>query len=141
MKKLNQAILLFTILIIGVSNSFASEKDVTDQVNQYLSAVNQKETKTLDEFIDDEANFTMLNKIIGKKELLNEKDYLKFVKDGKVGSWVTGSSVKSVNVQGDLAVAYVESEGKTLIRKEYVTLVFSEGNWEIINSVSALSKK
>ena len=141
MKKLNQAIILFTILIIGVSNSFATEKDVTDQVNQYLSAVNQKETKTLDEFIDDEANFTMLNKIIGKKELLNEKDYLKFVKDGKVGSWVTGSSVKSVNVQGDLAVAYVESEGKTLIRKEYVKLVFSEGNWEIINSVSALSKK
>ncbi|MCB0752335.1 MAG: nuclear transport factor 2 family protein [Ignavibacteriae bacterium] len=140
MKKFNQAILLLTILIIGVSNSFAADNDVENKINQYLSAVNQKETKTLDTFINDEANFTMLNKIVNKNELLNEKDYLKFIEDGK-SAWVTSSKVKDVNVQGDLAVAYIESEGKTLVRKEYVTLVNSNGNWEIINSVSALSKK
>ncbi|MCB0746614.1 MAG: nuclear transport factor 2 family protein [Ignavibacteriales bacterium] len=140
MKKFNQAILLLTILIIGVSNSFAADNDVENKINQYLSAVNQKETKTLDTFINDEANFTMLNKIVNKNELLNEKDYLKFIEDGK-SAWITSSKVKDVNVQGDLAVAYIESEGKTLVRKEYVTLVNSDGNWEIINSVSALSKK
>ncbi|MCB0743717.1 MAG: nuclear transport factor 2 family protein [Ignavibacteriae bacterium] len=140
MKKFNQAILLLTILIIGVSNSFAADNDVENKINQYLSAVNQKETKTLDTFINDEANFTMLNKIVNKNELLNEKDYLKFIEDGK-SAWITSSKVKDVNVQGDLAVAYIESEGKTLVRKEYVTLVNSNGNWEIINSVSALSKK
>ena len=140
MKKFNQAILLLTILIIGVSNSFAADNDVENKINQYLSAVNQKETKKLDTFINDEANFTMLNKIVNKNELLNEKDYLKFIEDGK-SAWITSSKVKDVNVQGDLAVAYIESEGKTLVRKEYVTLVNSDGNWEIINSVSALSKK
>lgn len=141
MKKLNQVTIVLLVLIIGVSSSFASENDVKATINEYLSAINKKETKTIDSFVNDDANFTMLNSIIGKKEVLDQDDYLDFVKQGKAGAWVTSNEVKLVNLQGDIAVVYAESEGKTLIRKEYFTLVMNNGQWEIVNSVSTLAKK
>jgi hypothetical protein len=141
MQKLNQALILLFFLIIGTSNLFASEKDVTDKVNQYLSALNQKETKTLDVYINNDANFTLFNNIVGAQEHLNKNDYIKFVEDGQVGVWTSNTEVKSVNEQGNLAVAYIESESKNLVRQEYLTLINTNGNWEIISSVSTLSKK
>lgn len=141
MKKLNQAILILAILILGVTNSFANEKEVTDKINQYLGDIKAKETTALANFINDNTNFTMINNILGKKELLNEKDYLQSVKTGKVGIWVTSTDVKLVDLREEFAIAYIESESEKLIRKEYLTLVLADGNWEIVNSVSSLSKK
>ena len=37
MKKLNQLTILFLIFVVGAANLFASEKDVTDKVNQFLN--------------------------------------------------------------------------------------------------------
>jgi len=141
MKTLNQTMLILTILIVGITTSFASENAVTDKVNQYLNAVKAKEASTLDDFVNSEANFIVINNILGKKELLSENDYLKDVKTGKIGLWVASSEIKFVDLKDKLAVAYIESENKKLIRKEYLTLVLEDGNWEIVNSVSSLSKK
>ena len=141
MKKLIQAVLITTILVLGVSNLFANEQDVKAEVNKYLTAVNEKEANTIDNFTNDETTFTMINSIIGKKEVLSEKDYLQFVKDGKAGAWVTSAEIKFVNLQGELAVALIEFESKSLVRNEFLTLLKTDGKWEIINSVSSLSKK
>lgn len=141
MKKLIQAALITTILVLGVTNLFATEQAVKAKVNQYLTAVNEKEAATIDNFTSDETTFTMINSIIGKKEVLNERDYLQFVKDGKAGAWVTSAEVKFVDLKGELAVALIEFESKSLVRNEYLTLVKTDGKWEIINSVSSLSKK
>ena len=141
MKRLIQAIIVITILISGMSNIFASEQDVKSTVNQYLNAVNDKEASLVDNLSNDETTFTMINSIIGKTETLSEKDYLQFVEEGKAGAWVTNSDVQFVNFQDNLAVALVEFVGKSLVRKEYLTLVMTDGKWEIINSVSSLSKK
>jgi Putative lumazine-binding len=141
MEKLNQAILILLVLIFGVSNLFANEKEVTARINQYLSAINEMETTVLDNLVNDEAIITIINKIVGKKELLSEKDYMKIVKSGKVGGWVRSTDVKIVSLQNELAIAYIESESNKLIRKEFLTLVIEDGNWEIVNSVSSLSKK
>ena len=141
MKKLIQAVIVITILLSGLSNLFASEQDVKSTVNEYLTAVSNKEASIVDNLSSDETTFTMLNGIIGKKEILSEDDYAQFVKDGKAGAWVTNTDIKFVDLQGNLAVALVEFEGKSLVRKEYLTLVLTDGKWEIINSVSSLSKK
>ena len=141
MKHLIQAVLISAILFSAASNLFADEQEVKSTVNQYLDAVSKKEAKTIDDFTSDETTFTMINSIIGKKETLSEDDYLQFVKDGKAGAWVTSSDVKFVNLKGNLAVALLAFEGKTLIRNEYLTLEMIDGKWEIINSVSSLSKK
>jgi hypothetical protein len=141
MKKLIQAIIVITILLSGLSNLIASEQEVKSTVNQYLTAVNNKEASIVDNLSNDETTFTMINSIIGKTETLSEKDYLQFVEEGKAGAWVTSSDVQFVNLQDNLAVALVEFEGKSLVRKEYLTLVMTDGKWEIINSVSSLSKK
>lgn len=141
MKKLIQAIIVATILVSGVSNLFASEQEVKTTLNQYLTAVNNKEASIVDNLSNDETKFTMINSIIGKTETLSEKDYLQFVEEGKAGAWVTNSDVQFVNFQDNLAVALVEFVGKSLVRKEYLTLVMTDGKWEIINSVSSLSKK
>ncbi len=141
MKKLIQAIIVTTILVSGVSNLFASEQEVKTTLNQYLTAVNNKEASIVDNLSNDETKFTMINSIIGKTETLSEKDYLQFVEEGKAGAWVTNSDVQFVNFQDNLAVALVEFVGKSLVRKEYLTLVMTDGKWEIINSVSSLSKK
>ncbi|MCW8850134.1 MAG: nuclear transport factor 2 family protein [Melioribacteraceae bacterium] len=141
MKRLIQAIIVITILISGMSNIFANEQDVKSTVNQYLNAVNDKEATLVDNLSNDETTFTMINSIIGKKEILSESDYLQFVEDGKAGAWVTNSEIKFVDLQDNLAVALVEFEGKSLLRKEYLTLAMTDGKWEIINSVSSLSKK
>lgn len=141
MRKLNQGILILSILFLAFTSMFASENAVTDKVNQYLDAVKAKEASTLEDFVNSEANFIVINNILGKKELLSDDDYLKEVKAGKIGLWVTSSEVKFVDLKDKLAVAYIESENTKLIRKEYLTLVLEDGNWEIVNSVSSLSKK
>lgn len=141
MKKLVQAIIVLTILVSSVSNLFASENEVKSTINQYLTAINNKEAGTVEDISNDETTFTMINSIIGKKEIMSEEDYTQFVKDGKAGAWVTNTDIKFVDLQGNLAVALVEFEGKSLVRKEYLTLVMTDGKWEIINSVSSLAKK
>lgn len=141
MNKLNKVLLAMVILIFGVTNSFAAENEVTNKINEYLNALNEKETTVLDNLVNDEANFTMINKIIGKNELLSEADYIQIVKEGKVGRWVTSTEVKIVDLQDELAIVSIVSDGKKLVGKEYLTLVLVNGNWEIVNSVSTLSKK
>ena len=79
MKKLIQAVLITTILVLGVSNLFANEQDVKAEVNKYLTAVNEKEANTIDNFTNDETTFSMINSFICKKEVLSEKVYLHFV--------------------------------------------------------------
>lgn len=141
MRKLNQTLIILLTLIIGTSNLFAADNAVTDRVNQYLSALSQKESTAADNCICNEANFTMFNNIVGEKEHFNKEDFLKQLQNGDVGVWAKKSEIKDVKVSGNLAVVYLESEIKNLSRQEYLTLVNSEGNWEIVSSVSSLSKK
>ena len=141
MKKLNHLTILLLIFVVGATNLFASEKDVTDKVNQFLNTSQQKETKTIDNIVCDEVNFTMVNGIIGKKEILTKEDYLRFVLAGKADGWSPRTEIKSVDIQGDLAAVYLEADATNLMRREYLTLIMSNGEWKIVNSVSTLSKK
>jgi hypothetical protein len=141
MKKLNQTIVILLVLIFGVLNLFAADNQITEKVNQYLNALTQQETTTLDTYINNEANFTMFNNIVNSQENHNKADYLKLVKDGQIGIWAKSTEVKDVKVNGDMAVVYLVSEIRNVTRQEYLTLINSKGNWEIVSSVSTLSKK
>ncbi len=141
MKVIKQLTLTLIILIFTVSSSFADKKEVTEKINQYLTAVQKKDAKTVENLVSDETNFTMINSIVEKTELLSEDDFAKFVKEGRAGAWVTSNKVMFVDQRDNLAIAYIESNGKTLIRKEYLTLVNKDGKWQITNSVSTLAKK
>ena len=141
MRKFNQALMVLLTLIIGTSILFAADNAVKDKVNQYLNALSQGESTALDNYICNEANFAMFNNIVGEEEHFNKDNYLKQVKDGQVGVWAKNSEIKDVKVSGDIAVVYLESEVRNLSRQEYLTLVNSHGGWEIVSSVSTLSKK
>lgn len=141
MKILKQLVFTLLILIFTVSTSAAENKEVTEKINQYLTAVQKKDAKTVENLVSDETNFTMVNSIVNKTDILSKDDLAKFVKEGRAGAWVTGNKVMFVDQHDDLAIAYIESDGKTLIRKEYLTLVNKDGNWQIVNSVSTLAKK
>ncbi len=141
MRKLNQTLIILLTLIIGTSNLFAADQVVTDKVNNYLNALSQRDTTPLENCICTSANFTMFNNIVGEKESFNKEDYLKKVKDGEVGAWAANTEIKDVKINGNLAVVYLESEIRNLSRQEYLTLVNSHGSWEIVSSVSTLSKK
>ncbi len=141
MKKNNRTVTVFVLMALFAITTFAGEKEVTDVVNQYLMAAKGKEVKAIDKIVSESADFISINNIINKRENYNKSDFLDIVKSGKFGSWTSTTNVKLVDQQETIAVAYIKYECKKLVQKEYITLVLSDGNWEIVNSVYSLSKK
>lgn len=141
MKRLNGGFLVFVMMVLLSVMSFASEKDVTDKVNEYVNTAKNKEVKVVDKLVSDDANFVRINSIINKKNVHSKSDFLDLVKDGNVCSWASDTNVNIIEVQNSMAVASVEYSNKRLVQTEYLTLVLNDGNWEIVNSVSSLAKK
>ena len=141
MKKNNGTVKVFVLMALFAITTFAGEKEVTDVVNQYLTATKGKEVKAIDKIVSENADFIRINNIINKRENHNKSDFLDIVKSGKFYSWSSTTNVKLVDQQETIAVAYIEYESKKLVQNEYITLVLSDGNWEIVNSVCSLSKK
>lgn len=141
MRKNNGTVKVFALMALFAITTFAGEKEVTDVVNQYLTAAKGKEVNAIDKIVSESADFISINNIINKRENHNKSEFLDIVKSGKFGSWTNTTNVKLVDQQETIAVAYIEYESKKLVQNEYITLVLSDGNWEIVNSVYSLSKK
>jgi Putative lumazine-binding len=140
MKSLNQVFVIFGMMVLLSVSSFASEKDVTDLVNEYVRSVKEKEVKSVDKLINDDANFIKINTIINKKNVNDKDEFLKVVKSGHFCSSATETNVNIVEYQDAMAIACVEYESNKIVVKEFLTLVLSEGNWEVVNSVCSLKK-
>jgi len=141
MKKNNLTVKIFVLLALFAITTFAGEKEVTDVVNQYLTTAKGKEVKAIDKIVSENADFIKINNIINKRENHNKSDFLDIVKSGTFCNWASATNVKLVDEQENIAVAYVEYESEKLVQNEYITLVLTDGNWEIVNSVCSLSKK
>jgi Putative lumazine-binding len=140
MKRLNQVFVIFGMMVLLSVSSFANEKDVTDLVNEYIRGVKEKEVKSVDKLINDDANFIKINTIINKKNVNDKDEFLKVVKAGHFCSSATETNVKIVEYEDAMAIACVDYEGNRIVVKEFLTLVLSEGKWEVVNSVCSLKK-
>lgn len=141
MSKFSQIIKIFGVLIVFSMNAFASDNAVNDMVNQYLKNAKMGEISTVDNFISDDAEFIRINNIINKMDNHSKSDFLDIVKSGKFCNWASETNVKMVDVSGDIAVAHVEYKNSKLVQNEYLTLLFADNEWKIVNSVCSLSKK
>lgn len=141
MKRLNGVFVVFGMMVMLSVMSFASEKDVTDKVNEYVKTAKAKEVKAVKDLLSDKAGFIRVNSIINKKNVHDKGEFLDLVKAGNFCNWSTETNVKVVDVKENMAMATVEYTNKKLIQTEYLTLLLNEGNWEIVNSVCSLSKK
>jgi hypothetical protein len=141
MLKFSQIIKIFGITILFSFNAFAADNAVNDMLNQYLKNAKMGEITTVDNFISDDAEFIRINNIINKKNNHSKSDFLDIVKSGKFCNWASETNVKMVDVSGDIAVAHVEYKNSKLVQNEYLTLLFADNEWKIVNSVCSLSKK
>lgn len=141
MSKFSQIVKIFGVVLLFSINSFAADNAVTDMVNQYLKSAKTGELATVDNFISEDAEFTRINNIINKMNNHSKSDFLDIVKSGQFCNWASETNVKFVDVSGDIAVAHLEYASSKLIQNEYLTLIFSDNEWKIVNSVCSLSKK
>ena len=140
MKKNHRTVIVFVLLALFAITTFAGEKEVKDVVNQYLTTAKGKEVKAMDKIVSENADFIRINNIINKSENHNKSDFLDIVKSGKFCSWASTTDVKIVDEKENIAVVSVEYKSAKLVQNEYITLVLTDGNWEIVNSVCSLSK-
>ena len=140
-KKLHFLIPILVVSIFSSINVFASDDVITEKVNTYLKAMKESDTKVFDNLISDEAEFINMNLIINSTEIRNKEDFLSIVKKKNLNSFAKNITIKIIDVQDAMAVALVEYQNDRIIKKEYLTLVNKDNNWEIMNSVCSLSKK
>ena len=140
MKKLTNIGIILLVLSIVSSVVFANN-DANEAVEQYINCLKSKNSSLYEKLVSNDANFLKVNQIVKKNEIFNKDDFLKFVKSGGYCSWAKDIDVRSVDLQGKLAVAYIEYSNDKLMQKEYVTLVQTEEGWNVVSSVCSLSKK
>jgi hypothetical protein len=141
MLRFNQIIKISGLVLIFAVNSFAGEKEITDMINQYLNNAKGGEIGVVEDLISDDADFIRINNIINQKKIHSKSDFLEIVKSGKFCNWASETNVRLVDFQENIAVAQIEYKNSKLIQKEYLTVVLSDDEWEIVNSVCSLSKK
>lgn len=140
-KKLHLLIPILVVSIISSINVFASDDVITEKVNMYLKAMKESDTKVFDNLISDEADFINMNLIMNSTEITDKEDFLSLIKKKNLNSFAKNITIKIIDVQDAMAVALIEYQNDRIIKKEYLTFVNKDNNWEIMNSVSSLSKK
>ena len=140
-KKLHFLIPILVVSIFSSINVFASDDVITEKVNTYLKAMKESNTKVFDNLISDEADFIKINQIMNSTKIANKEEFLKIIKKKNLNSFAKNITIKIIDVQDAMAVALVEYQNDRIIKKEYLTLVNKDNNWEIMNSVCSLSKK
>ena len=140
-KKLHFLIPILVVSIFSSINVFASDDVITEKVNTYLKAMKESDTKVFDNLISDEADFIKINQIMNSTEITDKEDFLNIIKKKNLNSFAKNITIKIIDVQDAMAVALVEYQNNRIIKKEYLTFVNTDDNWEIMNSVCSLSKK
>ncbi len=140
-KKLHFLIPILVVSIFSSINVFASDDVITEKVNTYLKAMKESDTKVFDNLISDEADFIKINQIMNSTEITDKEDFLNIIKKKNLNSFAKNITIKIIDVQDAMAVALVEYQNNRIIKKEYLTFVNKDNNWEIMNSVCSLSKK
>lgn len=140
-KKLHLLIPILVVSIFSSINVFASDDVITEKVNMYLKAMKESDTKVFDNLISDEADFINMNLIMNSTEIIDKEDFLSIIKKKNLNSFAKNITIKIIDVQDAMAVALIEYQNERIIKKEYLTFVNKDNNWEIMNSVCSLSKK
>ena len=133
MKSLKSVMLGIALLaVFGAANIVkASGVPLTenDVINTYVSAMTQGNLKGINEVLDENATFSMLqaNKVVN----ISKEDMLSFLKStkGVQQDCTTSTSVVESNVNN--AVVKVDMQYGEHVRSNYVTMVNTEDGWKI----------
>ncbi|HVO73830.1 MAG TPA: nuclear transport factor 2 family protein [Ignavibacteriaceae bacterium] len=146
--RIKGGLVVFIILALLSINSFAEAKDnnsnesaIKEAVTNYLSGIDNRDTKTVENLLASTADVITVNTVTNKTNEFSHDDMILQLQKGQLGGWKRDVSFASIDYNNNTAVVKVEVTDQKLLRTSYISLVNEEGQWKIVSDVSSIAVK
>jgi hypothetical protein len=139
--------LLSIIALLSISASAevmdnnSSESAIKQTVTNYLSGIDNRDTKTVENLLAPSADVITVNTVTNKTNELTHDDIILQLQKGMLGGWKRDVNFASVDFNEKTAVVKVEVTDQKLMRTSYISLINDQGQWKIVSDVSSIAVK
>ena len=134
-----------TIALLSI-NSFAevmdnnsSESAIKQTVTNYLSGIDNRDTKTVENSLASNADVITVNTVTNKTNELSHDDMILQLQKGLIGGWKRDVNFASIDYNENTAIVKVEVSDQKLLRTSYISLINDAGQWKIVSDVSSIA--
>jgi len=144
--RIQGSLILFVIFALLSINTFAkvvdnnsSESAIKETVTNYLSGIDNRDTKTVENLLATTADVITVNTVTNKTNELSHNDMISQLEKGLLGGWKRDVTFSNIDYNEKTAVVKVEVSDKKLMRTSYISLINDAGQWKIVSDVSSIS--
>jgi hypothetical protein len=122
-----------------VIDNNSSESAIKETVTNYLSGIDNRDAKTVENLLSTTADVITVNTVTNKTNELSHDDMISQLEKGMMGGWKRDITFSDIDYSDKTAVVKVEVSDKKVMRTSYISLVNDAGQWKIVSDVSSIS--